>query len=123
MAKKTVFKRLSKWVPMSAEAARAVDATDAEPERQADVTSVTTLDFVEPVGEIEEVVTDQPDPQPESTPVSPTLPGLMQTANVTPQQMAAWAKGRSLDLSKPEDIAKIVNNWQAIVDSIRRTQA
>jgi hypothetical protein len=42
---------------------------------------------------------------------------------VVEYKMAAWAKSRSLDLAKPEDVAKIVKNWAALVYGTRRTNA
>lgn len=104
MAKKTVFRRLSKWLPLSAEFRDALD-TESDPIDITPEKMVATIGTVKPRGELPTIdITPDPEPEPEQQ-EHPKEPAKEQQAPETPepqQEAPAAAEGAFPD-DAPED--------------------
>lgn len=140
MAKKTVFRRLSKWLPFSPEQRDVIEADDAI-EIEAKVVTPKT-----PVREVPAEIDMAPAMSPEPTPATPlsdpnvtiytaetpfpelikTLDELMAKDSVSHEKLMAWAVKQKL--AKPEQskedlstkkLADIINGWEAILPQVK----
>ena len=148
MAKKTVFRRLSKWLPLSPEFR---DAVEAEEEvapievRAAKVVSPVDdvpFDFGQPAAITEEATTvsapaastfeakplvEEKLTAQEAPPVDTQAPAeklvqLAAQAGVEFEAVEAWAKARHLNASKDSDAAKIINAWPTVSTALKAQQ-
>lgn len=146
MAKKTVFRRLSKWLPLSPEFRDAVEADD-EPAapievRQAKVVapvddvpfdfgqqaaiteeaptvSAPSASTVEAKPVVEEKLTAQEAPPVDTQAPAEKLVQLAAQAGVEFEAVEAWAKARHLNASKDSDAAKIILAWSTVEQTLK----
>jgi len=149
MAKKTVFRRLSKWLPMSPEFRDAVEA-DEEPASPIEVRPAKVVAPVDddvpftfigatnndctpdlpPLYDMAVLYRNSADyeeadaPAPASDALSPAekLVQLAAQAGVPFEAVEAWAKARHLNASKDSDSAKIINAWPTVSAALKAQQ-
>ena len=139
MAKKTVFRRLSKWLPLSPEFRDAVEADD-EPASHIEVRPAKVVAPVDDdvpfsfggvLGPVPEDSAPQEPAQPAKQADAPAadalspaekLVQLAAQAGVEFEAVEAWAKARHLNASKDSDAAKIINAWPTVSASLKSQQ-
>jgi len=137
MAKKTVFRRLSKWLPLSPEFRDAVEA-DEEPASHIEVRTAKVVAPVDddvpfsfggvlppaPVDSATQEPQQSDAPAPASDALSPAekLVQLAAQAGVPFEAVEAWAKARHLNASKDSDSAKIINAWPTVSAALKAQQ-
>lgn len=149
MAKKTVFRRLSKWLPLSPEFRDAVEADDdpappievrqakvvapvddvpfdfgqqAAITEEATTVSAPAASTVEAKPVVEEKLTAQEAPPVDTQAPAEKLVQLAAQAGIAFESVEAWAKARHLNASKDSDAAKIINAWPTVSAALKAQQ-